>query len=257
MGTISLTLPVSGTVITAGLHSTNYTTIQNVVNGNIDNNNFGAGKIFDNTKIMQGGATTGQFMKWDGTNWVPATLPATGISVYDRVTTAVDVNTSVTETSIYTKSITGNDMSTNKMLRLSAIGDYLHNNAAGDTLTLRVKFGGTTFYAYAGLLGNVTGAARHPWVLDLRVANLGATNSQMIAGSVITESADTGAATTGIGQWAVTDAFGQKMSAAPLGISTLGTIDTTANQTLDVTVQWSASSANNSWRMRYAVLELA
>jgi hypothetical protein len=37
--TINLTLPVSATVITAGLHSTNYAAIQNLVNGALDNNN--------------------------------------------------------------------------------------------------------------------------------------------------------------------------------------------------------------------------
>lgn len=39
MGNITLTLPTSATVITAALHSTNYTTIQTVVNGNIENIN--------------------------------------------------------------------------------------------------------------------------------------------------------------------------------------------------------------------------
>lgn len=39
MATISLTLPVAGNVITAGLHATNYTAIQTFANGGIDNNN--------------------------------------------------------------------------------------------------------------------------------------------------------------------------------------------------------------------------
>lgn len=173
--------------------------------------------------------------------------------VYDRVTTGVDVQTSTTETSIYTKSITGNDMGTNRMLRLIVLGDYLHNNVAGDTLTLRIKFGGTTFYAKSADFNTSVGAARHPYRLDLRVANVGATNSQMIEGSLPVEFASASAPTTGIGAWASPS---NPLLISDLGIGTLGTIDTTTAQTLDVTVQWSASSANNSWRMRYAVLEL-
>jgi hypothetical protein len=73
MGTISLSLPVAGTVVTAGLHSTNYTIIQNLANGGIDNNNFASGKIFDPTKIMQSGATTNQVLAWNGSNWAAAT----------------------------------------------------------------------------------------------------------------------------------------------------------------------------------------
>lgn len=90
MATISLTLPTSGTVVAAGLHIANYGTLQSVINGGLDNNNFAAGKIFDNTKIMQGGALTGQGLIWNGTSWVPGAvgtppthlgLPAAGASV--------------------------------------------------------------------------------------------------------------------------------------------------------------------------------
>ncbi len=42
MGTITLTLPVAGTNIAAGLHATNYSTLQAVINGNLDNTNIAA-----------------------------------------------------------------------------------------------------------------------------------------------------------------------------------------------------------------------
>ena len=51
MGTISLTLPVTGTVITAGLHSTNYTTLQNAINGGLDNNNINASAAIAQSKL--------------------------------------------------------------------------------------------------------------------------------------------------------------------------------------------------------------
>lgn len=53
----------------------------------------------------------------------------------DGATAGVDVQNTAAETSSYTKSIAGNDMGLNKMLRLSAQGDFLHNKAVGDTVT--------------------------------------------------------------------------------------------------------------------------
>lgn len=43
MGTITLTDPVVGTTITAGLHATNNATLQTLLNGGIDNGNMAAG----------------------------------------------------------------------------------------------------------------------------------------------------------------------------------------------------------------------
>jgi hypothetical protein len=40
--------------------------------------NFAAGKLYSLTKLLQGGATTGQFLAWDGTNWAPTSSTATG-----------------------------------------------------------------------------------------------------------------------------------------------------------------------------------
>lgn len=80
MGTITLTNPSAGTVVTAGLHATNYTTIQTVINGNLDANNWGAGKIFAPSKLTQEGASTGQVLAWSGSQWAP--VPAAGAPTY-------------------------------------------------------------------------------------------------------------------------------------------------------------------------------
>jgi hypothetical protein len=209
--------------------------------------------------VLTADTTTGQ-QKWSSLSTsitAAQIIAAGGVTVYDRATATVDVNTSVAETSIYTKSIAGNDMSTNRMLRLTVSGDFLFNNNTVDTLTFRIKFGGTTFYAENIIFRSTPGANRQPWHLFLLVANKAAANSQMIEGQLgPLRRADTAAATTGIGGWSYPDVANEGFVAGDLGISTLGTIDTTTAQTLDVTVQWSASSANNSWRMRYAVLEL-
>lgn len=81
MGLIDLSTykPVSGTNADANQVANGFQTLQNVINGGIDNNNFAAGKIFDNTKIMQGGAALGQGLVWNGTSWVPASLAGTDV----------------------------------------------------------------------------------------------------------------------------------------------------------------------------------
>ena len=165
-------------------------------------------------------------------------------------TANLDVNTTTTETTLYSVTVPANKMGTNGIVRVQMYGDYVHNNVAADTITVRIKFGGLTSWAQASNLGNAVAATRHPWLLDFFIANKGATNAQELFGSVQTEGADFGPASTGIGA-----AFVETTSAIfPALASTSGapTIDTTVNQSLLVSVQWSASSANNSWRRRWA-----
>ena len=51
MGTITLTLPIAGTGVVAGLLANDMTTIQTVINGNLDNNNIAAGAAIADTKL--------------------------------------------------------------------------------------------------------------------------------------------------------------------------------------------------------------
>jgi hypothetical protein len=57
MGVIDLSAykPVPATLGDANQVANGFQAIQNLLNGNVDNNNFGAGKIFDPAKIMQNG----------------------------------------------------------------------------------------------------------------------------------------------------------------------------------------------------------
>lgn len=164
------------------------------------------------------------------------------------------------EQSLYSFLVAAGQLSANGILDLFAEGDYLHNNVGADTLTLRVKFGGVTFYQQAINFGGSVGAVRHPWSLRLRIANLGFSNSQHIAGQFTWEAADGVAPTVGIGNVAANSAGigagGSQAGNLPgFAAAGLGSVDTTVAQTLDVTGQWSAASANNSMRRRFAVLE--
>lgn len=71
--------PVPATLGDANQIANGFQAIVTCINA-LDNNNFGAGKIFDPLKLMQDGATAGQALVWNaaanaGTGgWVPATL---------------------------------------------------------------------------------------------------------------------------------------------------------------------------------------
>lgn len=216
----------------------------------LDDANIAAAAAIAVSKLAAGSngdvlTTTGGAAGWQ-------TPTASGISILNRASGTTDVANTASETAIFSHSVTGALMSTDKMLRLTVLGDYLYNNVADQTVTMRVKFGGTT-YVQAAAASNVLGADRKPWVLHVDVANLGANNSQMIVADLLTADADTAAPTTGIG---LLDLRQAALGAGVVGITTLATVDTSTAQTLEVSVQWSAASANNSFRKRFAVLEL-
>jgi hypothetical protein len=200
-----------------------------------------------------------------GVGFTPITQTVTAagaisqLGVIDRQVATVDVASTNVETAIYTFSVAGNTIATNGVLRTRVVGDYLFNNAGGDTLTLRVKFGGTTFFAATSTAALGTNANRQPWWIEVEIVNLGASNSQMISCYCVTLDQSQGAPTTGIGGFSP---FRQGTGGgfAPLtggvgGIGALGTIDTTTAQSLQITAQWSVSSASDSWRRRYAYTE--
>lgn len=251
MPTINLTLPVSGTVITAGLHSTNYTALQNLLNAGLDTANWATGKIFGIDKLMQNSAVDGDGIAWDNaaaiwkrTTDKPlrvgalASVPSAAValpSVYGRLGAAVDVANTAVETTLFSQTINANDLSTNKRLVLVGSGDYLHNNGASDTITLRLKFGTFTLTLPASSLGGTIGATRRPWSLlswETMIANQSATNAQVASSQVRANDTAGGALTISISNL------------------DMAAIDTTVNQTLSFTAQWSAASVNNSWRLR-------
>lgn len=76
MGVIDLSAykPTAATLGDANQIRNGFTALETLLNGNVDNNNFGAGKIFDPSKLMQNAATDGQGLLWDAatTSWKPA-----------------------------------------------------------------------------------------------------------------------------------------------------------------------------------------
>ena len=172
--------------------------------------------------------------------------PAVG--VYDRVTTDTDVVSTVAETTLYTKSIAASDLGTNLSLRLTIIGDILYNNNNADTFELKLKYGATTLIDQVFTPGVGTAAARRAFKLTAILSNKGATNSQTGLLEFLMSLGQTPAA--GVG--GALDDAAAKGSSVLYGTSS---IDSTAAQNLVVTVQWSANSANDSFRGHQFLLE--
>ncbi len=179
----------------------------------------------------------------NGTAWIEMG------GVINRVASTVTIGGS-TETTIYSYTVPANTMGTNKALRLTMIGDRLNDSGATKTITLRVKFGGTTLYQDVTATFADANLNRYPWNATVVLANQDATNAQTLGGQ-INFGINTTVPATGFGDLGV-----DEIIAATPFVGVAGTIDTTQDRLLEVTVQHSASHASNNIRLHYALLEL-
>lgn len=186
--------------------------------------------------LSQDGAASGNVLAWNGAIWAPSAA-STGANVLNRVTATTDVVNTVAETTLYTFTVPGGSLSTNKVLRLIVIGDVLYNNVNTDTATLRVKYGATTVLNSGAVDLGALQATRANYQFTVWLQGMGATNSQR-------------------GFFGAADEDGS--TAHPIRSFVTGTAaeDSTVNKDLVITIQWSAASVNNSYRLLAATLEL-
>lgn len=216
MGTITLAIIADGAQIVAADHRNNYSAIQNVVNGHIDDANvdpasnvatqkgkpLGLTGATATTRFVGATATgapaSGTFAVGDfvvdqtGKMWVctgagtPGTwiqVGSAGVTTY-RKTTAKTVNTTTAATDLLNGEITigAGVMGTTGVLRLTAEGDYLNNTGSIlDGFRFQLVFGGTTLLdtGVCNAAQTVTASAsRFGWGITAIIRNLGAANSQ-------------------------------------------------------------------------------
>src|SRR3990167_6488730 len=173
---------------------------------------------------------TSNFLRADATFAAPPGGGG-GISVIDREMGTIDVVNTVTETVVFTHQVAAGSMGRNG-------------------LTIRCKFGGTPWYAATDDFAAAISASRHPMRIALWIGNKDSASVLFCGGQWMEGTA--GGATTGLGD-ASTDEVG---AMAPFASNGTLAINTGLAQTFEVTVQWSAASANNSFRRMFAVLEL-
>jgi hypothetical protein len=143
------------------------------------------------------------------------------------------IDNSNVETVLMTALVRGNSLGLNGKVRARFSSSYLNNSGAGQAGTLRVKFGGVTLFADASA-AIAASAAQRMFDVDVELGNVGVANAQLVNGIWTLGS---GTPTTGIGaigtQALVTASFGG-----------VGAIDTTADQTFEVTWQFTNANAN-------------
>lgn len=184
---------------------------------------------------------------YDGTNWKEVCRSVTS-NVIDRSITEQTISSSAAATSVYSYAVPGSTLGTNRAVRNVVIGKYLNNSGGADNFWVRVQFGGTTVLGAVSAGGTLAGPASSAnwrlFRLELIISANNATNSQRVEGQVTL-----GAASGTETDWAAATAIGQAMH------SSLA-VDTTAAQTLDVTIQLGTSSANVQFKRFAAFTEL-
>jgi hypothetical protein len=141
-----------------------------------------------------------------------------------------------TENTVFTTTVTGGRLSTNGLLRFRTPFNMV-NGATGGTYTIRLKYGGSTLSTIVITKSAIGGgvAVNYNGVLEGVIANNAATNSQNVGFYLIggNELPSGGTNATGI--------YGSTIPA-----DTTSAIDTTANQTLAVTVQKSGAGIDGA-----------
>lgn len=169
------------------------------------------------------------------------------VKCYDRSTSTVDVVSSAALTNLYSQSLGAGFLSTDRMIRITVMGDYLNNSGSSQTLKIHI-YGTTDLWGDTTTATITASAVRREFLLQLLVANLGATNSQKISGTW-TLSAATAGSVAGIG-----DIDGGMQHITAFGGTSAW--DTTVLQTFNIAAQHGASNANLSIRKKYAMWEL-
>ena len=246
---LSLTNIPSGSQILSSTHDTNYSAVQTAFNQLL-------------TALAAG--TSGQVLTSAG----PTALSfVTSPTAPYRKVTAKAVNTSVAEADLLNGEITvaANAIGANGMLRLTARGDWLQNTGvAADVPRFKLKLGATTLLDIGPSGANVagTGAARNPWSIDIRIQNLGATNSQWasLSGLLVHANSGTAAATAPtVGEGGINTLQATNTPAylrTSLEAAATGAVDTTVAQALSLTVINAVSNANYETKLYHALVEI-
>lgn len=168
-------------------------------------------------------------------------------TVVDKDVTVQDVVNTTTETTVYSFTVPGGTLSTNRALRLTLIGDYLNNTGSSQDFQFKLKYGGT-LYGYMLLnAGNQVptdgGDFRHSLQCEWILSAANATNAQASVATIALGAIGT-----------ATGGGGVPFRSYESG-RTNGTIDSTADQALIVTFQHGAANANLSARAHAVWLE--
>lgn len=230
---------------TAGFNALAPTTTKGDLITRDGSNNIRVAVGSDNQILIADSAQTG------GIKWAAAGAVSAGkVDVNTTEVTITNGNTT-TETTLFTTTVNSGTLSTNNAIRGKVFISGMGLATGGDTLTFRIKFGGSTLITMTATQppNNFSG---YDGVLEFYIAGDGATNVQKVYSNFIglnpVDDAnndffeENGGATVQIDKFLMTK-FGT------------GAVDTTSNQTLAVTAQYSATSGSNDLVAEFWVVE--
>ena len=183
-----------------------------------------------------------------------------------RKTTSKQVLNSIVETDLLNGEITlgAGAMSTNRILRLTAVGDWIQNSgAARDIPRFKLKLGATVLIdtSVTGALVAGPFAGRLPWRVDAQIANLGATNAQWVSFRARVETPATATfgsavAATGEGQVSTVARNATQSQSVDYHVGNSTAIDTTVAQLLALTITNPTATATCDVTLTSAFVEI-
>ena len=160
-----------------------------------------------------------------------ATTETTYAKILNHTTTPVTVGDTVTETSIYSFSVPGGSLSTNRRIGVKLFGKW--SGDGSHALTIRAKYGATTICSleYFNSGGTPSNA---PFNIQFDLTSSGATGTQN--GFLQAQA---------YAAFEIIDSSGQQASFGT------ATEDSTADKTLNITVQWTVADNSDTYTMIY------
>jgi hypothetical protein len=184
----------------------------------------------------------------DGASWLTLGGGVSGVSLIDKVVTAVTITNSALQTSLYSKSVPA-QISTG-IIRFTLDGTWFNNTGSNQTVVFKIKLGATTMWQDTSLAIG-TNAGTFPFRMVGEIANLNATNSQRLTANV--NIGAFGAPTTGQGGISISNSSLTSHVIVP--IAGVAAEDWTSAKTLDITAQLSAANANFTVTRQFAMIE--
>ena len=160
-----------------------------------------------------------------------ATTETTYAKILNHTTTPVTVGDTVTETSIYSFSVPGGSLSTNRRIGVKLFGKW--SGDGSHALTIRAKYGATTICSleYSNSVGIYS---NDPFNIQFDLTGSGATGTQN--GFLQAQA---------YAAFEIIDSSGQQASFGT------ATEDSTADKTLNITVQWTVADNSDTYTMIY------
>ena len=198
-----------------------------------------AGAIDDLSDVTITSVAAGEVLRYSGSEWANATLPEASIAhALNRDVVAATVSGTTSETTVYTYTVPGGTLGTNKMLRLTLLGT-INCGTATTSGTIRAKYGATTVCAVG--LGN-SGSSSYAMRFSFELSALNSASSQVGVAVFLrgSNSSDDGTSTTTAG--AVYPCYGTAAEASA------------ADKALTITIQ--PGSSLQSYYVKVVQLEL-